>query len=166
MSAEWAAVGISTLAFLFSMFAAAVAHRASDKSNELQQRIVDIEEARHAEEQLRKKERELATRKAAVVAEFRDDQHYGEAMLVVHNRGLAEARDFRILLDEDELANHLFFSRMQPPPKPPATIAPDEEVVFRYLKSATDPVEVFVTLMWVDDSDIPGKSRRPLRIPR
>lgn len=113
-----------------------------------------------------KNEQILAGQKADVVAELQDDQHYGEAMLVIHNRGPAEAREVRIFLDDEALVNQQLFSAKEAPLEQQSNIRPGDKLVFRYLKSEQDPDEVLVTVTWVDDSDTPGEFRNLLRTPR
>lgn len=165
MSLEVIAVLISGVAVVFSVIAAAAAHRNSDFSNQLQERLVKVEEGRRAEEMEERQAREEASRKAKVTAGFRTARIFGRGTLVSHNHGPAKARAVRVWLDGEPLASSDVLTFLDPRPEGETSIPADRGESYDYRRGGQDPEWIDVRVTRTDDSGAPGEFRERLHPP-
>ncbi len=127
---------------LISVFVAVAAMYTSWKT---QKRQVEIEE-------IREKDRQKEMHKADLVALLIDDN--GRDLLVIDNKGPAEAREIVILLNGKPLSEYQGFVRNQPEIR---AVGPYSS--FHYLMALTMGMDLSfeITITWVDDSKEVGR---------
>jgi hypothetical protein len=131
-------------AFIISLISVFVAAAAMYTSWKTQKRQVEIEE-------IREKDRQKEMRKADLVARLVNDDN--RELLVIENKGPAEAREIVVLLNSRQLSEYQGFIRRQPEIR---RVGPYSS--FHYLMVLTMGMDLSfeITIKWVDDSDEPG----------
>ena len=132
-------------AFFISLISVFVAATAMYTSWKTQKRQVEIEE-------IREKDRQKEMRKADLVARLVDDD--GRRLLVIENKGPAEAREIVILLNDRTLSEYQGFVRQQPEIR---RVGPYSS--FHYLMVLTMGMDLSfeITITWTDDSGENGR---------
>jgi hypothetical protein len=132
-------------AFFISLISAFVAAGAMYTSWKTQKRQVEIEE-------IRERDRQQEMRKADLVARL---VHNGErTLLVIENKGPAEAREILVLLNGRMLSEYQGFVRRQPEIR---RVGPYSS--FHYLMVLTMGMDLSfeINITWVDDSGEDGR---------
>jgi hypothetical protein len=131
-------------AFMLSIFSIGVAGVAMYTSWKTQKRQVEIEE-------IREMDRQKEMRKANLVARLVDDN--GRNLLVVENKGPAEARDIVILPNGKPLSEYEGFVGDQPEIR---KVGPYSS--FHYLMVLTSGMNPSfeIAITWIDDSGVAG----------
>ncbi|MBP7068544.1 MAG: hypothetical protein KBB04_09765 [Methanothrix sp.] len=132
-------------AFFISLISVFVAAAALYTSCKTQKRQVEIEE-------IREKDRQREMRKADLVARLEDEN--GRDLLVIENKGAAEARDVMILINGRPLYEYRGFLRGEQEIR---SVGPFSS--FHYLMALTMGMDPFfeITISWVDDSGEAGR---------
>lgn len=131
-------------AFFISMISVLIAAAAMYTSWKTQKRQVEIEE-------IRERDRQKEMRKANLMARLVDDD--GRKLLVVENKGAAEAREIVIVLNGRTLSEYQGFVRQQPEIQ---RVGPYSS--FHYLMVLTMGMDLSfeISITWVDDSGEEG----------
>lgn len=141
---ELASLTIAALAFLVSIWSAITTSRNGKRQNELQERLVSLEDARE-------RDRLGASRSASLRAWIEGGRDY---KLTIMNEGPSEARAIRTLIDgEPVLSHHLVPRSVAEITKlgPGATVS-----YLPAVSMGTSPV-ISISLSWQDDSRDPGQ---------
>jgi archaellum component FlaG (FlaF/FlaG flagellin family) len=95
---------ISIISLIMAIIAVWISYSTQNKANEIQQRLVHIEEQREYD-------RKIKSRQANLRAELRKDERAYKLYLI--NSGEAEARNIRIKIDGEPLEQHCAFVKGQ-----------------------------------------------------
>ena len=149
---------LAALALLVSVLSIILAWRTSSRQNllsadqtRMQGELLRIEEARHAEES-------LGRSRATLRARLWRDAHRGA--LEVTNQG-SEARNLRITIDGQPLAEHMHFRHGYHPVE---TIGAGAVASFHMFTVDGMPMVFQVALRWEDDSGVPGEWKSDLTV--
>jgi len=139
------------IASLLSIAAIIVSILAFIKSQKTQNRLVEIEEAREQDRLAEKK-------KANLTAQIMRDER-GRLILRIENKGLGEARDIRVWLDDKQISDHPVFVKGQ---EEIFVVGPQS--YFQYLIAITSscPCPSGIAIAWADDSGEVGSYRNSL----
>ena len=141
----WTAIGISIVATIVAVLAVIASHRTSTRGNDLQARMLSLENARERDRR--------ATGQQAKVVAFMAGTGSHERMFF-RNEGADTARGINIHLDGKPLAEYQY---VIPPDRPIGILGPRAEasVLFSNEMGGPDGVRVLVT--WEDASGTPGR---------
>jgi len=154
-SAAWVNVGLTAIAAIVSIWAILAARSANKRSNDTQERLVKIEESR---EQDKKKARLVAQIVNEVVGQ-KAHQTIKKHLLQIENKGLAEARDIQLILDEKPVLEHPAIVKDQ---KEIIQIGPQSHFDYLIVYCSNTPRPEKVEITWMDDSGEPGRYQTSL----
>ena len=139
--AEWVAILISAVSLLFSFFAFRRSSGAQREANAAQQRIVEIEERREHDR--------LAEAKCAELRPELRASGGNSYRLYIANAGVVEAKNVRVIMDGQPLAEHPAAARND---AMPTFVGPQSEIgcLLRLHTQCQPPFEMEV--IWDDDS--------------
>lgn len=138
----WTGVGIGAGSLLVAAIALVMSRRSQGRVNRLQERIVEIEEQRD-------KRQLSASRQAALRAELRRPTRTSTRLYIV-NSGQAEARNIRVEMDGQPLAQH---SAAVSNDQMPQYVGPNSEIscLLAVTLGVSPPFDVKIT--WDDEYD-------------
>jgi hypothetical protein len=140
MSEEIAALVISVLALIASIWSVVESRRASNKGIALQERLLRLESGKELE-------RRIAGLQAQVVAfiDIRD----GRDRLYFRNEGLATAQEIEVLIDGLPMTKQQLVVRAD---SQPTTLGPSAEASVGLLQYDGRPAALRVAVHWTDDT--------------
>ncbi len=141
----WTAIGISIVAVVASVFAIIASSRASARSNDLQERLLRLENTRE-------RDRLTAIKRANVVAFMTGSA--GNQRLFFRNEGEGTARGIEIRVDEETLEDYPYIIA---PDRPITTLGPKAEASVIATNEFGGPDGIHVSITWVDASELPGR---------
>jgi len=151
---------ISAIALIVSGMAAFYSFKQGRRSNQLQERIVDIEEQRE-------KERLAKENKADLRASFKYENLLDEGQvashIVVRNEGKIKAENIRLYVDGDPVTQHKYM--MQSHSHKLSPILPDKEYKSVISVEENEPESCEIKLLWDDETgrNYEFKEKLPLK---
>lgn len=141
----WTAVGISIVAVVASVFAIIASSRASARGNDLQERLLRLENTRE-------RDRLTAVKRANVVAFMTGSAR--NRRLCFRNEGEGTARGIEVRVDGQTLEDYAYIIA---PGRPITTLGPKAEASVIVANDLGSPDGVNVTVTWQDASDLAGR---------
>jgi hypothetical protein len=158
---------VGWLSLVVAAASLAVSFLAWRKSSENQERLLGIEEQEQEEA-----DKQIQERNAFVCANIekegiagRDGTAQYQYWLLIHNKGLAEARDVKVLLDGKPLPQH---PGIPDNIKEVTQVGPDIAIPYRLTVSPGQQQArtLYARITWADDAGKPGLWERILQFPR
>jgi hypothetical protein len=141
----WTAVGISVVAVMASVFAIIASNRASSRSNDLQERLFRLENARE-------RDRRMTAQRANVVAFVSGS--VSNQRLFFRNEGEGTARRIKVSVDGQSLEAYRFVIASD---RPITTLGPKAEASVLVANELGGPDGVHVKVTWEDATEIEGR---------
>lgn len=141
----WTAVGISIVAVVASVFAIIASSRASARSNDLQERLLRLENTRE-------RDRRTAVKRANVVAFMTGSVN--NQRLFFRNEGEGTARGIEVRVDGQTLEDYAYIIA---PDRPITTLGPKAEASVIVANQFGAPDGIHVTVTWEDASELAGR---------
>lgn len=134
------------IALLLSGISIVVAIIAFIKSQQMQNKMLEIEKARE-------KDRQIEKQKANITARLQHLQKSGRYELIIENNGVSEARDINVTLNGKLLSD---FNDIQPSITNSTTIGPQSNVSYHWKTGHPNIPPFNLEITWSDDSKQTG----------